>query len=96
MSVNDKNNIPIHSGDIVLLEVYEPILKHAGITTILGKVVWVDTTYDRYISIDIGVNYLRRRRGSDIEIAYGFEQEFEDQVKSHEPYLMLATLEKYI
>lgn len=95
----DKNGNAINGNDLVLLEVYEPKLKHNGPTLMLGRVnigeiysAWSGSNYLLKIDMGEGINP-RQRHGSKLEIAKGFEEEFAEQVKGYEPFLMLHKLE---
>jgi len=95
----DKNGDPINGNDLVLLDVYEPKLKHTGPTSMLGRVKigevyspWSETNY--LLKIDMGEGLAHRQRhGSNVELAIGFEEEFRQQIKDYEPFLMLDMFE---
>jgi hypothetical protein len=96
----DKNGDPIYGNNLVLLEIYEPKLKHTGPTLMLGRVKYGEVLFSslgasKYLlMIDMGEGINRRQRhGKDVELATEFEEEFEQQVKDYDPYLMLAKLE---
>ena len=96
MKIYDKSGNALKNSDLVLLEVFEPKLKHTGPTLMLGRVnidyfAW---RHDTYIRIDMGEGLSARHRyGINVELANDFEEEFKEQVKSYEPFLMLYMLE---
>ena len=101
IDLTDRTSDSIRIGDLVWLDVFEPLLKHSGVTKMLGRVIYISSqiiyghnyiisiTDQKYVSINT-----RFRSRKDILLAVNKEKEFRDQIAEMLPHIVLAKFEK--